>query len=136
MNSKGKVEMSYPFEQLAKESLAVSLLNKMRHWLQGRNQDELSISEHQVLEKVFEIIEFRRFEEMVVNSFQSTGFELSSSIVPISLAIYAITGDDSGKIAMLKKLLLITRLPDNESDKKSAIEFLNQAIQIIGEGSL
>jgi hypothetical protein len=133
--------MSYMslFEKSARNSVAISVLNKLRHWLQGRQPEGLSYEEKNVMEEALEILESPQFEQMVIRSFQGLDSGLNSSVLPISIALATIRqiGDaDRNVTASLQKLLSSDTLPESKIDRDKIIDFLNQAIQEISDSNL
>jgi hypothetical protein len=134
--------MSYMslFEKSARNSVAISVLNKLRHWLQGRQPAGLSDEEKNVMEEALEILESPQFEQMVIHSFQGLDNGLNSSVLPISIALKAtirqIEDVDQNVTASLQKLLSSDALPESEIDRNKIVDFLNQAIQVISDSNL
>jgi hypothetical protein len=132
--------MSYMslFEKSARNSVAISVLNKMRHWLQGRQPEGLSCEEKNVIEEALEILESPQFEQMVIRSFQGLGDNLDSSVLPIAIAITSSVKqmNDTRNVESLKNLIKSNTLPEVQKDKDEIISFLNQAIQFIGNSNL
>lgn len=50
-------------ERTARSSVAITVLNNLRHWLQGRQGADLSDAEKQVILEAFDIIESQSFEQ-------------------------------------------------------------------------
>jgi hypothetical protein len=132
--------MSYMslFEKSARNSVAISVLNKMRHWLQGRQPEGLSCEEKNVMEEALKILESPQFEQMVIRSFQGLGDNLDSSVLPIAIAITSSVKqmNDTKSVESLKNLIESNTLPEIQKDKDEIISFLNQAIQVIGNSNL
>jgi hypothetical protein len=132
--------MSYMslFEKSARNSVAISVLNKMRHWLQGRQPEGLSCEEKNVMEEALKILESPQFEQMVIRSFQGLGDNLDSSVLPIAIAITSSVKqmNDTKSVENLKNLIESNTLPEIQKDKDEIISFLNQAIQVIGNSNL
>jgi hypothetical protein len=132
--------MSYMslFEKSARNSVAISVLNKLRHWLQGRQPEGLSYEEKNVMEEALKILESPQFEQMVIRSFQGLGDNLDSSVLPIAIAITSSVKqmNDTKSVESLKNLIESNTLPEIQKDKDEIISFLNQAIQVIGNSNL
>ena len=132
--------MSYMslFEKSARNSVAISVLNKMRHWLQGRQPNGLSSEEKKVMEEALEILESPQFELMVIRSFQGLGDDLDSSVLPIAIAITSSAKqmNDTKNVESLKVIIRSNTPPKIQEEKDEVIGFLNQAIQVIGDANL
>jgi hypothetical protein len=132
--------MSYMslFEKSARNSVAISVLNKLRHWLQGRQPSGLLDKEKNVMEEALKVFESPQFEQMVIRSFQGLGDNLDSSVLPIAIAIDSSVKqmNDTKNIESLKNLIKSNTLPEVQEEKDEIINFLNQTIQFIGNSNL
>jgi hypothetical protein len=133
--------MSYMslFERSARNSVAISLLNKMRHWLQGRVPEGLSDDERAVLKEALEVLNSPQFENIVIRNLQSVSSGLSSSILPISIALKVAISqtEDSQKITnSLGTLLSSSEAMASENVTAEVISVLNYAIQAVSDSNL
>jgi hypothetical protein len=129
------------FEKSARNSVAISVLNKMRHWLQGRQPAGLSTEEKTVMKEALEILDAPQFENMVVRSFQGLDSGLNSSVLPISIALKVAirqvqNGEEQSIAVSLRDLLSLNNLPESKLERDAVIDCLNQAIQVISDSNL
>ena len=129
--------MSYMslLEKSARNTAAASLLNKMRHWLQGRQADGLSSDERQVLLESLDLLESKQFVQMIIHSFRGIENPLNASVLSISMALHNANGQDEDgcQRSHLKQLLDSNQLPEDQATRENCINLLNQAIQAIGD---
>jgi hypothetical protein len=127
------------FEQSARNSVAISILNKMRHWLQGRQPEGLSGDEKKVVAEALEIIDSPQFEKIVIRSFQGLDSGLSSSVLPISVALQTVRNQlqsPDGITVSMNSIVSSNSPPESEVEKQKVIDFLNQAIEVISNSNL
>jgi septum formation inhibitor-activating ATPase MinD len=126
--------MSYMslFEQSARNSAAISLLNKMRHCFQDRQTDALSHEEKQAVIDALDILESNQLEQVVIHSFQGFGSGLRSSVLPLSMALFTASKGDTDLTSKLRMLLSFDTHQE-QGEKEAIIKWLGQAIQVIGD---
>lgn len=118
------------FEQSARNSAAMSILNKKRHFLQGRPGSSMTSEELDVLKEAITSIEKPNFEYMVVNNFQGVNIGLHSAITSVSVALRTAAEQSGIQVKELSKLLLDDEYLAQQPDKKSLAEkILSDAIQ-------
>jgi hypothetical protein len=117
-------------EKSARNTVAASLLNKMRHWLQGRQPDGLSSDERQVLSESLGILESKQFDQMIIHSFRGIENPLNASVLSVSMALR--NASEQGDCS-LKKLLDSNQLPEDQAERDNYINLLSRAIQAIGD---
>ena len=118
-------------EKSARNTLAASLINKMRHWLQGRQPDGLSSDERRVLLKSLDILKYKQFDQMIIHSFRGIDNPLDASVLSVSMALSAACKSEN--LSSLNQLLDSNQLPEDKAERDNYINLLNQAIQSIGE---
>ena len=130
--------MSYMslLEKSARNTAAASLLNKMRHWLQGRQKDGLSSDERGVLLESLDVLESRQLDQMIIHSFRGIENPLNVSVLSISIALRNASEQEDCQLSKLKQLLESNQLPEDQSERENYINLLNQAIQVIGDSEI
>lgn len=132
--------MSYMslLEKYARNTTAASLLNKMRHWLQERQVEGLSDEERQILIKSLDMVESKKFDQMVIYSLRGINSPLRASILPISCAFNIASKQltKNSQLQKLRELLNSNQLPKEKGERESFIKLLDQAIQIISNSDM
>jgi len=116
------------FEKSARNSVAASILNKMRHWLQGREPGGLSDEERAVMEKALQLIATPSFSETVLHSFRGGVGGLSFATLAISNALYAAAQGDTEILRTLERALAVNTASEGNLPHEAMIELLNRAI--------
>jgi hypothetical protein len=138
--------MSYMsmFDQSTRNYTAISILNKLRHWLQGRGDNGLKESERHVLCEALEIVTSERFDKMVIHSLQSAGDNNSSSVLAISSALHKVLTSKDNNMSLSDMLQLeypmsnivnSNVLSETPATITKCITLLNEMIEVIGQQS-
>lgn len=125
-------EMSY-FEKTVRNTVAVSILNKTRHWMQGRPKSELSIEEKSVLKEALDILDKKQFNKMIVHSFRGIDDGLNSSVLSISDSFESTQYKNKDTIKNHLQASLESQFQLDQSQKDEIIDFLGKAIQSISD---
>lgn len=128
--------MSYMslFEKSAKNTAAISILNKVRHWLQGRKNSELRQEEKAAFLEASQHSKENRFENLVIYSLQGLGDDLLASAPQINAALTTAAREfrpDDGLYDETIKAVSSAQVPSNEAKKRRMIEYLEFAVSAI-----
>ncbi|MDQ5826817.1 MAG: hypothetical protein M3441_21790 [Chloroflexota bacterium] len=122
----------------ARYSVAISVLNRLRHWLIGREGAGLRKDDQDILLESLELSESRNLsEKMVLYSFQAFGNHEHSAALELSDALnkaLEIIGGDRGVAASeaFKKALESGELESlDQAEKESAVELVTKTMYVL-----
>ena len=129
--------MSYTslFEEAARNTAAISLLNKFRHVLQGRNGITLDTKEKNAIKEALTINEPRHLNLAIIYSLQGGGNELKGSVPSLGRAIEKALEKNASDKKQLFELIndsIAGNIPSPEQKAKT-ISFIETVMEIIGE---
>jgi hypothetical protein len=129
------------FEMRTRNAIAISILNKVRHWLLGRVNDQIS-REREIMREslMLEIEREKKFSQAILYSMQSCKSRKEASALQISEALHAacdlISKDPHEKQKICKsfeRAMNVTNTNNiNEDDYKNSLNLVVKAIHIIG----
>ena len=129
--------MSYTslFEEAAKNTAAITLLNKFRHVLQGRTGVELNQAEKNTILEALTINDPSNLSKAIIYSLQGSGNDLSGSIPSIGRAIEKALRQNTiqgNRIPyFIKDFIGKNKLSDEKNNE--LIKFIEVVMEIIGE---
>ena len=135
--------MSYMslIEKRAKCSISISLLNKVRHWFQGRESISLTEKDREIIRESLDFDKKEQFSKAILYSLQAYGDKHRSVAFQIgnvfNAALNLISDDEIEQkkyIDSLKVSLGNDKLTDIDNTHIiNGIELLTKAIHVIGE---
>lgn len=135
--------MSYMslIEKRAKCSISISILNKVRHWFQGRESIILTNKDREIIRESLDFDKKEQLSKAILYSLQAYGDKHRSvafQIGNVFNAVLNVISDDEIEqkkyINSLKVALEKDNLTDiDDTDIKNGIELLTKAIHVIGE---
>ena len=127
--------MSYTslFEEAARNTAAITLLNKYRHVLQGRSGITLNPNEKKTIIEALTINEPKNLSKAIIYSLQGSGNDLSGSIPSIGRAIEKALelSQNQNLPELIRDSTNGTKLPPEYNDE--AIKFIEIVMGIVGE---
>lgn len=127
------------FEMRTRYSIAVSILNKFRHWLLGRIDEQIS-KEKEIINESLVLGDKEKFLDSVLYSLHGYGNKERAAAVQISEVIDSaleFISPESEKKAEVFDSLKRTLKEDNaknirETDRKNSLNLITKSIHIIG----
>lgn len=127
--------MSYTslFEEAARNTAAITLLNKYRHVLQGRSGIALNPSEKKTIVEALTINEPENLSKAIIYSLQGSGNDLSGSIPSIGRAIKKALelNQNQNLPELIRNSINGKKLPPEHNDE--TIKFIEIVMEIVGE---